>query len=169
MLTKIIAHAHRVADCLTFLTFLTMTVGVLVSVIGRYLFRSPMPGGMELACFAMLWCAFLEAGNALMQDKHISMSLVKERLSKKAQARTDIIIEMVILITGGFLVRWSTSLAWESVMKNWRDAGSLAMPMVALYGVMSLGSVWLCVVALAKLIGNWQSREENEVRSTKRL
>ena len=157
MLVKLIAQVNRVADFLTLLTFVIMTVGVLVSVTGRYLFRSPIPECMELACFAMLWCAFLEAGNALWQDKHISMSLIRDRLSGKPKFLADIIIALVIMITAGFLVWWSISLASESFMKNWRDAGSLSMPMVALYGVMSLGFSFLGVVTMVKMLADWKS------------
>ena len=73
MLKKFISQVGRIADYINAVMFAIMTVGVLVAVLARYLFRVPVPAGMELAYFAMLWCAFLQTGNAFLQNKHVSL------------------------------------------------------------------------------------------------
>ena len=152
MLIKFITQVSKIFNFLNFLSFLIMTVGVLIAVFSRYLFRNPIPGGMELACFAMLWCAFLQTGNAYLEDKHVAMSLIRDRLSGKKQTIADIIINMIVFITVLFLTWWSIQLAFDSVMKNWHDAGALALPMVTLYGVMCIGLIFLGIVTIAKII-----------------
>lgn len=152
MMTKFISQVGKIADYLVALTFLVMTSGVVVAVFGRYLFRYPIPGAMELAYFAMLWCAFLATGNALVKDKHVAMALIRDKLPGRIKIVADICIAIIILFSVVFIVRWSSSLAYESIVKQWRDAGSLGMPMIVLYGMMSLGSIFLGLVAMAKII-----------------
>jgi TRAP-type C4-dicarboxylate transport system permease small subunit len=129
-----------------------MTVGVLIAVFSRYLFRKPIPEGMELAYFAMLWCAFLATGNALVENKHVAMALIRDKLPGRIKIVADICIAIIILFSVVFIVRWSTSLAYESIVKQWYDAGLLGIHMIVLYGIMSLGSIFLGIVAIAKLI-----------------
>ena len=152
MLMKFISQVSRIADYLTAVTFFAMSVGVLIAVFGRYLFRNPMPAGMEAAYFAMLWCVFLEAGTTLFEDKHVAMSFIKDRLSGKTKSVVGMTISIIILITVIFLTWYSASFAWESFMHGWRTAGSLPMPMVLLYGIMALGSLYVGVIAIVKII-----------------
>lgn len=152
MLMKFISQVSRIADYLTAVTFFVMSVGVLIAVFGRYLFRNPMPAGMEAAYFAMLWCVFLQTGAALFEDRHVAMSFIKDRLSGKAKGIVGIAISLIILITVVFLTWYSTSFAWESFMHGWRTAGTIPMPMFLLYGIMALGSLYLGIIAIVKII-----------------
>ena len=160
MLKKFISQAGRIADYINAVMFAIMTAGVLVAVFARYLIRVPVPAGMELAYFSMLWCAFLQTGNAFIQDKHVSMSILRDRLSGKKRIIADIAISVVVLIAIAPMTWFSASLVWESIAKNWRDAGALAMPMFVLYGIMVLGLIYLGIVVLAKII------EEGKALST---
>jgi TRAP-type C4-dicarboxylate transport system permease small subunit len=152
MLKKIISQVGRIADYINAVTFAIMTLGVLIAVFARYLFRKPVPAGMELAYFAMLWCAFLQTGNAFLQGKHVSMSILRDRLSGKIGIIADMGISVVVLIVIAPMIWFSVFLAWESIVKNWRDAGSLGFPMFMLYGIMVLGLIYLGIVVLVKII-----------------
>ena len=163
MLNKFISQVGRIADYINAVMFAIMTVGVLVAVFARYLIRVPVPAGMELAYFAMLWCAFLQAGNAFLQNKHVSMSILRDHLSGKKRIIADIAISVVVLIVVALMTWFSVSLAWESMAKNWRDAGSLAIPMFLLYGIMVLGLIYLGIVALAKIIEDGKALSTGEI------
>jgi len=152
MLMKLISRVSRMADYLTAATFFVMSVGVLLAVFGRYLFRYPLPGAMEVAYFAMLWCVFLQTGTALFEDRHVAMSFIKDRLSGKAKAVVGISISLIILITVIFLTWYSTSFTWESFIHGWRTAGAIPVPIFLLYGIMALGSLYLAIVTVFKMI-----------------
>ena len=163
MLKKFISQASRIADYINAVMFVIMTLGVLVAVFARYLIRVPVPAGMELAYFAMLWCAFLQTGNAFLQGKHVSMSILRDRLSGKIGIIADITISVVILIVVAPMTWFSGSLAWESIVKNWCDAGSLAIPMFLPYGIMVLGLIYLGIVALVEIFEDGKALSVGEI------
>ena len=159
MLLKFIIRVNRIADHLTATMFLFMAFGVIIAVFGRYLFRIPVPEAMEAAYFAMLWCAFLQTGKALFEDKHVAMSFIRQRLSDKAKAIVGIIINVIILVTVAPLSWYSIFFAWESFMHGWNFPGSFPLPMFLLYGIMALGSLYLGTISIFKII-----EHKNEIK-----
>ena len=151
-MTKFIAVVSRGADYLNAVAFVVMSLGVIIAVFARYFFRCPISEAMELAYFSMLWSAFLQTGNALLQNKHVSMDLIKDRLTGKARVVFEIGIQLVILMTVIPLVGWSISLTWESYLLGWRDPGVLEMPICLLYLIIVLGSLFLGIISCAKLV-----------------
>jgi TRAP-type C4-dicarboxylate transport system permease small subunit len=152
MFAKFFQKVHRGADFLNALMFFLITAGVLVAVSGRYLFRVPLPGAMELAYFAMLWCAFLQTGKALYEGRHIGTPFIKERLSGKAEAAVSIFVNLIILFSSAFLTWYSAKFTWDSYVRNWYYSGALPLPKVFLYGIMALGSLYLTIIALIKIL-----------------
>jgi TRAP-type C4-dicarboxylate transport system permease small subunit len=152
MLMKFISRVNRMADYLTAAMFFVMSAGVLIAVFGRYFIRYPLPGAMEAAYFAMLCCVFLQTGATLFEDRHVAMSFIKDRLSGKAKGMVGLAISLIVLTTVVFLTWYSTSFAWESFIHDWRTAGSIPMPLFLLYGIMALGSLYLGIVAIVKMV-----------------
>lgn len=161
MLFRIITRVNFIVDCLTAATFVIITAGVLISVFGRYLFRYPVPAAMEAAYYAMLWCAFLQTGKALFEEKHVSMAFLKNRLSSKAQAILGILVHGIILVTAIFFAWHAFGFAWESYTLKWRTSGSLPVPQYALYGIMAMGMMYLGVIAVFKMMefGGWIKKD----------
>lgn len=151
---KIINRINSVADYVNAVLFAVIAFGVLVAVFGRYLFRIPIPAAMELAYFAMLWCAFLKTGQALFEDRHIGMALLKGRLHGKAEASVGIIINAVVLVPSLYMGAYASKMAWEAWIYGWRTSGGLPMPQWALYGAMALGSFYLVLIASYKIWGH---------------
>lgn len=149
---KFIIRVNRIADYLTAIMFIFITAGVIIAVFGRYLFRIPVPEAMEAAYFAMLWCAFLQTGKALFEDKHVAMSFIRQRLSDKAKAIVGVIINVIIFVTVASLFWYSTFFTWESFMHGWNFPGSFPLPMFLLYGIMALGSLYLGTITIFKII-----------------
>ena len=154
MIANLIRKVNQTADLLNALLLGIIVVGVLISVFGRYLFRSPLPGLVEMAYFAMLSCMFLQTGKALYQGKHISTSLLKDRVSGRAAAILEVVENAVILICGAVFVWYCIRCTWDSFVRNWYHSGSFALPMYLLYGIMSIGSLYMALIALLKLIEN---------------
>lgn len=152
MLSRWIKRINFIVDCITAITFMIITLGVIVAVSGRYLFRYPMPSAMEAAYYAMLWCAFLQTGKALYENKHVSMSFIVDRLSGKPDAFLSILVNAIILVTAVFMVWYSASFTWESFLLKWRASGSLPVPLFCLYGVMAFGMAYLGFICVFNMI-----------------
>jgi TRAP-type C4-dicarboxylate transport system permease small subunit len=154
MLLHFIIRVNRIADYMNAIMFLFMTAAVITAVLCRYLFRIPLPEVMDLAYFAMLWAAFLQTGKALYKDKHVSMPFFIENLSYKPRAIVGIMINIIILLTVGSLFWYSTFFTLESLKYGWNYSGSFPMPMFLLYGIMALGSFYLGIIVIFKIIKN---------------
>jgi len=152
MLLRFITRVNFIVDCFTAATFVIITAGVLISVFGRYLFHYPVPSAMEAAYYAMLWCAFLQTGKALFEERHVSMSFIKDRLSGKSQAVLGMVVNAIILVTAIFMVWSAASFTWESFIFKWHTSGSLPVPQFSLYGVMAIGMLYLCFITIFKMI-----------------
>ena len=139
-------------DCLTVATFVIITAGVLIAVSGRYLFRYPVPSAMEAAYYAMLWCAFLQTGKALFEEKHVAMSFLVDRLSGKSKAVLGIMVNVIILVSALFMSWYAASFSWESFLFKWSASGSLPVPLFCLYGVMAFGMLYLGFITIFKMI-----------------
>ena len=148
---KIIQGINRAVDYLNAALFAVIAIGVLLAVFGRYIFRYPLPAAMELAYFAMLWCAFLKTGQALFEDRHIGMALLKDRLHGPAQALVGVLVNAVVLVPCLYMGIFASKMAWESWAFGWSTSGGLPMPKYALYGVMALGSYYLVFITLYKI------------------
>jgi len=152
MLLRFIKRVNFIADCLTAATFVIITAGVVIAVSGRYLFRYPVPAAMEAAYYAMLWCAFLQTGKALFEEKHVAMSFLKDRLSEKSSAVLGIGVNVIILVTALFMSWHATAFTWESFLFKWRTSGSLPIPLFTLYAIMAFGMFYLGFITLFKMI-----------------
>jgi TRAP-type C4-dicarboxylate transport system permease small subunit len=152
MLGNLIKKVNQLADFLNALLLGIITAGVLFAVFGRYVFRIPLPGVVEAAYFAMLCCMFLQTGKALYEGKHASTSLVTDRVSGKTAAALGIASNAIVLICGAVFVWYCARFTLDSYARNWHHSGGFQVPMYLLYGVMSLGSLYMALVALLKFI-----------------
>ena len=148
---KIIAGINRIADYVNVVLFLLIVVGVSTAVFGRYLFRDPIPAAMELAYFAMLWCAFIKTGQALFEDRHIGMALLKDRLSGKPEAAAVAIINAVVLVPCLYMAVLAGKMTLEAWNFGWQNSGSLPVPKWLLPLFLALGSFYLAAIACYKI------------------
>ncbi|MBU4563625.1 MAG: TRAP transporter small permease [Proteobacteria bacterium] len=148
---KIILRINRVVDYINAALFVVITIGVLTAVFGRYMFRYPLPAAMELAYFAMLWCAFIKTGQALYEDRHIGMALVKKRFTGVPNAIIGMVINAVVLVPCMYLGFYAGKMAWEAWAFGWKTSGGLPVPKWALYGIMALGAYYLIFIAVYKI------------------
>ena len=154
MFENLIRKMNQAADLLTALLLAIMTIAVLASIFGRYLFRIPVPAAVDAAYFSMLGCMFLQTGRALFEGKHVANTLLKDRLPIGVAAVLDFVAYAIVLMCCAVFVWYSIRFTWDSLARNWLYDGSLAMPMYIPYGLMFLGSLYLAMVAFLKIIEN---------------
>ena len=68
-----------------------------VNVFGRFVLDQSMPGSDELSRFLFIWVIFLGAALAHLHNEHIAVSLLVERLPRRAQRVMVVVQELVIL------------------------------------------------------------------------
>jgi TRAP-type C4-dicarboxylate transport system permease small subunit len=160
MIAYLVKRVNQAVDLLNALLLGIIGAGVLVAVVCRYLLRTPLPSLVEAAYFAMLCCMFLQCGKALYEGKHASTSLVTDRVPKRIAAALGVLANAVVLICSAVLGWYCARFTSDSFVRNWHNSGSFAVPMYLLYGVMFIGSVYMGLIALLKLVENIRNIEK---------
>lgn len=120
-----------------------LAINIIVDVIGRSLFGSPLPGTLDLTTYA--WMPTLVAlgfGYALLRNDHIRVSLLTGSASPAAQRVAQLVSMLAVAVV-------AVALAYYGVQK--------AMDAMA-YGESAVGAPWLVVwpfrwVVIVGLIG----------------
>ncbi len=80
------ARAAQAVDVLAIVTFSGMFLCVLVQVIFRYFFDSPLTWSDELARYLFVWCAFLGWVIAARRRSHLAITSVQAKLPPRGRA-----------------------------------------------------------------------------------
>jgi TRAP-type C4-dicarboxylate transport system permease small subunit len=151
ILTKFDRVVNDVSRWLSYLgafaLFLMMLLTT-VDVIGRYFFRSPIPGGTEITEAMMVVIAFPVLAWCAAKRKHVEVEILMSRFSKKVQAITSVITTFAILAIYT-LVTWQSFVYSENVTTV---ASLLRFPLYPFYWVLTAGFAVLCLVVLIQLI-----------------
>ena len=117
------------AIMLIILIFLTFS-----GVIMRYIVGKPYTWLEEAQLFCMVWIVFSAAGAAYRTGNHVAIEMVVEMFPKGAQKIIEYIIDVVVLLTIGYL--FFASIGFVQVfLKNGRTTSILHIPMWLQYGI----------------------------------
>lgn len=72
----------------------TIVVGIM-QVAARYVFHSSLPWSEELLRFSFIWMTFLAASVGVAEKAHVSVSVLVDRLPKKAELLVNIIASII--------------------------------------------------------------------------
>jgi len=147
-LNRIVDYVSRGLCYLGAFALFLMTVLTSVDVIGRYFFRSPIPGGTEITEAMMVVIAFPALAWCAAKRKHVEVEILMTRFSKKVQAITGIITMFAILVLYIF-VTWQSFVYSMNVTTV---ASLLRFPLSPFYWVLTAGFAVLCLVVLTQLI-----------------
>ena len=73
---------------------------IVIEVFGRFLFNTPLKGGVEISTIVMTWILFLPLAYALVRGAHVRVTLVVMHLPSRLHLIVEILVSMVTL---GFL------------------------------------------------------------------
>lgn len=100
----------------------TMVILVLVQIVLRYFFSVGIMGGSEIVRHLVLWVAFLGAGLAARDRKHIRIESAQHLLSLQTRRLFDVITSLFSVVVCGILV-WASL---EFVSLDYKGGGSIA-------------------------------------------
>lgn len=115
---------------------------VLVQVISRYVFRSPLPWTEEVARFTLVWFAFLSAGFVMARRGHITVDLLVDLLGVTAKRAVNGFAILVVL-TASALMSWAAFHLSTLTAALKSPAASLPMPL--LYSATAVGFLLILI------------------------
>ena len=132
MLRTVVNAERVVAAALLSLTL----VLVLIQVVSRYVFSSPLSWTEELARFALVWLTFISAGFVMARRLHVTVDLVAAKLNRRAAVLMDAFAMLVVLVVSGAMTVAGTQFAVSAARLN---APATDLPMSVVYTAAVLG------------------------------
>ena len=134
------------------LFILLMFALLITEVIRRYFLNSPTVWANELS--QMLFGAYvvISGGHILASGGHVNVDILYSRLSRKTQAKLDIITSFLFFMFCVMMVYYGGSLAWESLSTFERSQSAWNPPIYPAKLTIPLGAGLLLLQGIAKLI-----------------
>ena len=126
-----------------------MAVVVLVQVVLRYVFRSPLVWAEEASVFLMIWISFVGSGLAIRDGAHIAMNLLYDRLPP---LWSRIVLAASCLAILAFL----GVLFWQGLLLALfvgdQPSPALRIPMTWPYLIIPIGAAFMIVEIIAAFV-----------------
>lgn len=105
-------------------SFLTIFVTFMISIISRYIIRVPVTWTYEISVLGYMWCMFFGVGKAMEKDEHVVFALVYDKLNPAAKKHMLILYNVIlaVLLAAVFVP------CIQSAMKSSMSTGVLKLP-----------------------------------------
>ena len=138
-----------------------MTLDVLWGVFTRYALSNQASWSEELARFLLIWIGILGAAYASGKKMHLSIDLLRPKLSPDGQKRLTLFIHGIVLlfaicvlIIGGFRLIYVTHTLGQT-------SAALRFPMAAIYAVVPISGLLISYYKLADIVGEISHNPES--------
>jgi len=142
----------RVLNYVSVLAILFMAVWIFADVVGRFFFRSPIPGTTELIKSILLSIVFFGVPYTLRVNGHISTDILQRRLSPRGR-RVTAVLRAVL---GAAIFTLVAIYGWKAAVKACQvlefEGVQLRIPTYPARFVMVLGSALLVVQYLLNIV-----------------
>lgn len=79
------------------IAFLAIFITFMITIISRYVFKTPVPWSYEISVLGYMYCMFFGVGKAMELDEHVVFSLVYDEMSPKVQCIFKIVYNLFLL------------------------------------------------------------------------
>jgi TRAP-type mannitol/chloroaromatic compound transport system permease small subunit len=125
---------------------------LLMEVIRRYLLNAPTVWANELTQMFFGAYAVLSGGYILATGGHVNVDLFYSRLTRRKQARLDIITSLLFFMFGGMMLYYGSALAWESLSTFETSESAWNPPIYPIKLMIPVGAGLLLLQGTAKLL-----------------
>lgn len=151
-----IKYTNRIILWITMLFLLIMVVSIFLQIVSRVLISSSFTWTEELSRFLMIWVIFLGAGFSFQSGAHVGVEFFVERLPKKFQKATSVLILIISIIFLLVMLIKGIELC-ERTMNQTSTA--LNIPMGIVYLVFPISAVLMIVNIIDVFVKRFRSNE----------
>lgn len=148
-LERISESFNRIIQYACVISMGSMTIVVLLGVLFRYVFLSPLSWSEELSRYLMIWGASLAITIGIKEKEHVGLTIILDHARSKA---VRIILNTIILLVSvlflGFMIYFSILMTMEA---KWQYTQGLGITMI----LPSLAIPVAMIAALIQLILNY--------------
>lgn len=142
----------RTVEFALFLIFLAFSIVGGLQVFNRFVLGLPLSWSEEFQKFGHIWMAFLAIPVAYRRGAHIGMDMVLNMLPKPAQRAIGVAVELMWLIMAVAIGYFTTRLM---EVAQFQDSPGLGLHMDWVYSGMVIGSAYLALVAVRRLLAQF--------------
>ncbi len=128
-----------------------MMVYTVVDVLALKLFNYSLLGTVEMTALLMVLCVFFAFAQTELDNGHIKVDFVYDRLRKRMQDIVDFSTQLLCTILFGF-IGWSSVLNGFEKLESSELTMDLLMPLYPFAFVASVGCCLICIVLLMKTL-----------------
>ena len=137
---------QKIISFVTCIFLVLMVLLALWQVISRYALKNPSQFTDELLRFMLIWTGMLGAVYAFIDEKHLSLIFLRNKLNKKWQGTTIIfsyimtlLFSVLILLWGGIRLSLSTVNQLSPIMK---------LPMGIVYSIIPISGFLITLITI---------------------
>lgn len=137
---------QKIISFVTCIFLVLMVLSALWQVISRYALKNPSQFTDELLRFMLIWTGMLGAVYAFIDEKHLSLIFLRNKLNKKWQGATIIfsyimtlLFSVLILLWGGIRLSLSTVNQLSPIMK---------LPMGIVYSIIPISGFLITLITI---------------------
>ena len=119
-----------------------MATLVFMNVVCRYIFNFSIIWAEEVSQYLMVWVAFLAAGLALREGRHVAIEMLQDRLPSTARRMTRHLVALLLIVFMGIL----TVLGFQFAHFAWvQETPALNIPQGLPYLAVPIGALLVAV------------------------
>ncbi|MEQ3551647.1 TRAP transporter small permease [Pseudonocardia nematodicida] len=130
---RLLVNVERAVACALLLGVLA---AVLLQVVTRYVFGTPLSWTEEIARFLLVWLTFVAAGYVMSRRLHIVVDLLVDRLGARGSRAVDVFAALVVLVTSATMAIAGAGFAAGSVALL---APATSLPLTVVYSAAVAG------------------------------
>ncbi len=111
------------------ITFTIIFLTFMLTIISRYILKTPITWSYEVSILAYMWTMFFGVGKALQKKEHVVFSLLYDHVSPRKQLIFDILSSILIILLIG--IAFIPSI--NSLMKKKMITGVLKIPFTVVF------------------------------------
>ena len=131
-----------------------MMLGIIREVIGRYFFKAPTDWAVDLNGFLLVGMVYLGSAYTTLIDGHVRADFFYVRITGRAKAVLDIVIECISIFYCSMLTWESWSLAYDSLVYNEVSSGGVRWPLFPFQVVVPIGGALVIACLAIRIVAN---------------
>lgn len=151
MIQRVLRGIAVVEKALACALIVALLGAVLVQVISRYVFDSPLAWTEEIARFLLVWMTFIAAAYVMSERLHVSVDIAVAKLGVRAIAAVDTVATLVVVIASAALTIAGVELAQATVGVS---APATSLPMSVVYAAGVVGFALIALHGIGNVIQN---------------
>jgi TRAP-type C4-dicarboxylate transport system permease small subunit len=141
---------ERITLFLIMISVSVLSIDLIIAVLSRYIFKTPIIWADELAIVLLAWITFLGASLSIKRNEMIAVTILVDRLKNRSQKILQILIQMIILTLSILFLIYGTRWVMSPDAMNTKLA-AMQISVWIPYSIFPITMLMTCVFCLENI------------------